>query len=79
MIYSCPFLDGGCGFCCHELDSLTYMHTIQDAILSKKAGIVCGQKGILKYLFHGQKWSPTWLPSMRILPQNKNSKWRLLI
>jgi hypothetical protein len=28
---------------------------------------------------HGQKWSPTWLPSMRILPQNKNSKWRLLI
>jgi hypothetical protein len=28
---------------------------------------------------HGQKWSPTWLPSMRILTQNKNSKWRLLI
>ena len=21
--------------------------------------------------FHGQKWSPTWLPSMRILTQNK--------
>ena len=28
---------------------------------------------------HVQKWSPTWLPSMRILTQNKNSKWRLLI
>jgi hypothetical protein len=36
----------------------------------------------IKTLFnriHGQKWSPTWLPSMRILTQNKNSKWRLLI
>jgi hypothetical protein len=30
-------------------------------------------------LVQGQKWSPTWLPSMRILTQNKNSKWRLLI
>jgi hypothetical protein len=31
------------------------------------------------FLGHGQKWSSTWLPSMRILTQNKNSKWRLLI
>jgi hypothetical protein len=33
----------------------------------------------LQILYHGQKWIPTWLPSMRILTQNKNSKWRLLI
>ena len=27
-IYSCLFVDGGCGVCFHELDSLTYMHTM---------------------------------------------------
>jgi hypothetical protein len=57
-VYACAQVDGGCGVCFHELDSLTYVCTeisrseTVDSVwccLSKSAKIVCGMKGVLKY------------------------------
>ena len=58
QIYAWPVVDGGCGVCFHELDSLTYAHqeiaktASEDNVwlcLRRKAMKVCEWPGILKY------------------------------
>ncbi|CAB4025869.1 Hypothetical predicted protein, partial [Paramuricea clavata] len=68
-IYCCAELDGGCGSCFHEFDTLTYVCTelaregcIDSpwCTIPRVAKTICGQKGILKYRlfenfnFHGE-------------------------
>ena len=56
-LYTCPQVSGGCGFCIHELDSLTYMavqkfNDGQYGWVRKTAPMVCRQRGLLKYILN---------------------------
>jgi hypothetical protein len=55
-IYSCSKLNGGCGVCFHEQDSLTFMHTVianeKCDYISPFAPKICHYKGVIKYVFN---------------------------